>query len=260
MSISTLDDYIAASKFSYNVTKTASLTTTGNNRYNTYHLAGNIPAGTLAGTSTTAGVLITSSTAGFPGLNSIGNTSGYITGLEIIRDTSGIIILQDLIVKLGVYAATADSASITMVTHSRWYLDYTSIAMAIEVVTALSGTISITVDYVDGLDTALSTSFTLSGTNEIGKVIAIPLSSSYGVKSITGLNCSGVGGGGTFNVIVYRDLLALRALTAALEPVVLNLIQTGLPVIYPTSAINLVNIPDGATTGKASVSFEVSDL
>jgi len=145
-----------------------------------------------------------------------------------------------------------------MPSHSRSYPDYTSIGMGLECTTLVSGTVSITIGYTDNNNTSLSTTFTITGSNIVSRVIQVPLSSNYGVKTVTSITVSG-GTTGAFNIILYRDLFFSRCLSN--QPIIIhNMVQVGFPTIFPDTALNIVCIPDGNVTGQPSVTLEVAGL
>ena len=72
MAITTLDGYIASAKQLVPWIKTAARTTVAAGWFSLFELAGNPGAGTLAGSSTTAGVVPDDTVAGFPSLSTFG--------------------------------------------------------------------------------------------------------------------------------------------------------------------------------------------
>jgi hypothetical protein len=82
MAISTLDGYIASAKQRIPLIKTASRTSVANIPFSVFDLAGNPGAGTLAGTSTAAGVVPTDATAGCPIINAYGSGTVSYTHLR----------------------------------------------------------------------------------------------------------------------------------------------------------------------------------
>lgn len=66
MTISTWDGYIGSAKQPLSIVKTGARTTIAAQWFSLFELAGNPGAGTLAGTSTTTGVVPTDATAGMP--------------------------------------------------------------------------------------------------------------------------------------------------------------------------------------------------
>ena len=257
MDILSLDGFLASNRVSYSLTRNFSTTAASSVRINVYNATGNISTGTFAGTDRN-GTLITGATAGFPQLVTTGSSSGYISGAEYYWDVAGTLLVQDLIMKMGTFAATGDTQAITMPSHSRAYPTYASIGMGLECTSLVSGTVAITINYTDDNNTALATTFTLTGSNIVGRVIQVPLSSNYGVKTVTDITVSG-GTTGAFNIILYRDLFFSRCLSN--QPVVINnMVQIGFPKIFPDTALNVVCISDGSVTGQPSVTLEVAGL
>lgn len=82
MTIATLDNYIASAKQRVTLSKTTTRTTVATGWYSMFDVAGNPGAGTLAGTSTAAGVVPTDATAGTPSLNTFSGSAGYISNIQ----------------------------------------------------------------------------------------------------------------------------------------------------------------------------------
>ncbi len=77
MAITTLDRLIAAASQRVGMIKTASRTSVAAIPFSVFDLAGNPGAGTLAGSSTTAGVVPTDATTGCTTINAFGAILNY---------------------------------------------------------------------------------------------------------------------------------------------------------------------------------------
>ena len=104
MAITTLDGYVASNKQILTFSRSTTITGTAAVRSSVYHTAGDPGSGTLAGTSTTAGVLVTSTTAGFPTIKNTGLSNYYLSRVAFNESVIGTVIVQDLIYKAGAYS------------------------------------------------------------------------------------------------------------------------------------------------------------
>ena len=110
MPIASVDDYIAARKQSlvyYRTNQSRSISTLVWGSL--LDLSGGNPSGgVLAGTDTTAGVVPTSSTAGFPFINSVGTQRAYLTMVDLAMSFAGRARWYDLLWKAGAYPFNAN--------------------------------------------------------------------------------------------------------------------------------------------------------
>lgn len=141
MTISTLDQYIAAASQRVTLTKVASKTAVAAVPFSIFDLAGNPGAGTIAGTSTAAGVVPTDATAGFPTINAFGGSAvGYIGGIQFGNSVACRFTLFDMLFKAGAYGFAAGTTSLSaQPSYSSRVLggtNYTNTEIWIEVTTA----------------------------------------------------------------------------------------------------------------------------
>lgn len=109
MAITTFDGFIAATKQYVSVAKTASRTSIAAAWFSVFDLAGNPGAGTLAGTSTTAGVVPTAATAGTPAINAFGGgATGYLAQVDFGSSVASRLKLFDMVFKAGAYTFNAN--------------------------------------------------------------------------------------------------------------------------------------------------------
>ena len=109
MAITTFDGFIAATKQYVSVAKTASRTSIAASWFSVFDLAGNPGAGTLAGTSTTAGVVPTAATAGTPAINAFGGgATGYLAQVDFGSSVASRLKLFDMVFKAGAYTFNAN--------------------------------------------------------------------------------------------------------------------------------------------------------
>ena len=112
MAIASLDNYLAAAKQGVQLTKSATRTSVALIPFSVFDLAGQPGAGTLAGTSTSAGVVPTDATAGCPIINFSSGT-GYLTKVEYTSSVICRLYLYDMLFKAGAYAFTAGTTSLS---------------------------------------------------------------------------------------------------------------------------------------------------
>ena len=264
MAIATLDQYIAAASQRVSLMKTASRTATVVTAYGVFDLAGNPGAGVLAGTSTTAGVVPTDATAGFPIINAfgVGNT-GYISNIAFGSTVACRITLFDCLFKAGAYNAAAATVNLTaQPSYSSRVLDGTDFSNTeiwVESVSAPTGTTTMTVTYTNQSGTAGKTTggVSLGAAPPLGKMVQLPLAAGdSGVQVIQSVVTAGGTGTLNFNVLVLRRLWSGRV-NSINGGDTHDMLKTGLPIIFADSALMAVVIPDSTATGIFELNLEL---
>lgn len=261
MAITTLDQLIAAASQRVGILKTASMTTVAAIPFTTFAQAGNPGAGTLAGTSTAAGVVPTDADAGFPTITAFGvGNAGYINKIEFGSTVACRFTLFDMLWKGGAYAFNANVA-VTPPSFSSRVLggtDYTNTELWFEQVTAATGIQSVNVTYTNQLGTTGKTTGAISqGTAGIvGRMTQMPLAAGdTGLQAVT--NVAGtVATAGTFNVLVMRRLWQGRVRIAN-DGDIHDMLKTGMPQIFENSALYLVVHADATASGIPDVTCEI---
>jgi len=264
MSIATLDQYIAAAKQQVNIVKTSARTTIAAAWFSLWDLAGNPGAGTLAGTSTTAGVVPDDTTAGTPLLNAFGGgASGHITTVDFGCSVACRMSLSDLLWKGGAYPF---NASVTLSAQPSYSArvpggtDFTGTQIWIEAVTAFTGNLSVAVTYTNQAGvTGRTTGTVATGTAPtLGRLIQLPLQAGdTGVQKIESVTAT-VSTVGTFNVLVLRPLWTGRARIAN-DGDSHGLDKTGMPQVFATSALFLAIAADSTTSGVPELQVEIAN-
>ena len=259
MSISSLDNYIAASHQLLTWTKTTSITTVANTWYSLFDVAGN-PSGTLAGTSTTAGVVPTTTTAGFPLINT--NTGNYyLTRVDYANTVACRIQVFDCLWKGGAYNF---NSSVTLSAQPDYSgrlpgTNYVGLEIWLETTANFTGNQSIAVTYTDQSGNTGHTTGTVA-TGVAPKKYAmlnLPLSAGdTGLQKIESV-VSSVATVGTFNVLVLRPLWTGRVPIANFGDVH-GLDRTGMPQIYQTSALYAAVMTDSTASGIPDLLLEVA--
>lgn len=264
MSIATLDQYIAAAKQQVNIVKTTTRTTIVAAWFSLWDLAGNPGAGTLAGDSTTAGVVPDNNTAGAPLLNSFGGGAlGYITTVDFGCNGACRMLLADLLWKGGAYAFNAAvnlSAQPSYAARVPGGTDFTGTQIWIEAVTAFTGNLSIAVTYTNQSGVAARTTGTrsLGIAPTVGRMIQLPLQAGdTGVQKIESVTAT-VATVGTFNVLVLRPLWTGRVRSGN-DGDIHGLDKTGMPQVFATSALFLAIAADSTTSGIPELQVEIAN-
>jgi hypothetical protein len=263
MAITTLDQYLAAAKQTGVLQKkTASITAVALMLSSPFAAAGIPGAGTLAGTSTSPGVVPTDADAGFPIINAFGGSTGYITRLNGYNSVASTIILVDILYKAGAYAYNAAISGITSPSFSTRIpggTDYTGLELWFECVTAFTGNPTITVAYLDQGGAAGTTGAIATGIAPIvGRCIRLNLAAGdSGVSGITAVT-STVATVGTFNILIVRPLARMRIPVAGYGES-RDLYGTGMPVIFANSALAVYVVPDSTATGLPEWEIEIAN-
>ena len=263
MALTTLDGFLAAAKQRVTLLKTASRTSVAAIPFSVFDIAGNPGAGTLAGTSTTTGVVPTDATAGCPVINDFGGgATGYITRIEASNSVACRITLYDMLWKGGAYAFNANTTGNTPTSYASRLpnTDYKGLELWLEQVTAATGIQSVAVTYTnqDGT-TGRSTGTVSQGTAGIvGRMTPLPLQAGdSGIQGVTGVTGT-VATAGTFNILVMRPLAEAR-IRVANDAVVKDLLATGAPVIYADSALRYIVTADSTATGLPDLQIDISN-
>lgn len=262
MAIATLDQFLAAPSQRVSIIKTASVTAVALMPTQVLQAAGNPGAGVLAGTSTTAGVVPTDVTQGFPGINAFaGSNIGYISNVTFGSTVPCRITLFDCLWKGGAYPFNAAVTLTGQPSFSSRVIggtDFTNTEIWIEAVTAHTGNQSIAVTYTDDVGATGRTTGTIAtGVAPIvGRMLQLPLTAGdTGVQKIESVT-STVSTAGTFNVLVLRRLWSGRVMSANFGDTH-DFLKTGMPQIFADSALMAVVQPDSTATGIFEIVAEI---
>lgn len=262
MAITTLDGLIAAASQKVSHLKTGSRTSVAGVHFSVFDMAGNPGAGTLAGTSTTAGVVPTDATAGTPDINAFGGgASGYLSAVTFANTVACRLTLFDLLWKGGAYPFNAAVTLASQPAYSSRVLggtDYTNTEIWLEAVTAFTGSQSIAVTYTNQAGTAGRTTGTVAtGVAPIvGRMLQLPLQAGdTGVQKIESVT-STVSTVGTFNVLVMRRLWQGRVRSIN-DGDTHDFLKTGMPQIFADSALFLTVATDSTNTGVPEIQLEI---
>lgn len=261
MPITTLDGYIAAAKQYVSIVKTASRTTLAAAWFDLLDLAGNPGAGTLAGTSTAAGVVPTDATAGFPSLDAFaGGATGYLSQVEFGNSVACRLKLFDCVFKAGAYAFNANTALSGQPSYAGRMPggSFGDTQIWIEAVTAFTGNPTFTITYTNQAGVTGRTATLAAGlAPTLGRMLQIPLQAGdTGVQAITNVTAT-VATVGTFNVLVLRPLWSGRVKVAN-DGDVHGIDKTAMPVLFADSALLLACAADGTSSGIPELEFVIA--
>lgn len=263
MSILSLDNYIAATKQRVPLIKTAQRTTVAAGWFSLFELAGQPGAGTLAGTSTTAGVVPTSSTAGCPSLNSFGGgATGYLTRVDFSNSVACRIALFDCLFKAGAYSFNANTALSSQPSFSGRVpgTDYKGLEIWVETVTAATGsqTWNVTYENENGTGSRTTGATGIGSAPTLGRCWQLPLQAGdAGVSKITNV-AGGTGSAGTANILVMRPLWEGRVKIAN-DGDLHDLMKIGMPQVYDTSALMMLIAADSTSSGVPELNIQIAN-
>lgn len=266
----TFENFITANKQKIRMLKTAARTTTAATSFSMFDIAGNPGAGVLAGTSTTAGVVPTSSTAGCPLINAFSATKGNIGAIQFSNTVASRLTLYDLLFKAGAYGfatgTTTLSAQPRYASRIPSNSNYNDTEIWIEVTTAfVTGTawqvqVTYTNQYGISGRTSIISSAQAAAALTLGKMFQLALQSGdTGVQSINSVIVTNGGTAmtaGAFNVLVLRRLVSGR-IKIANDTHALSMMDSGMPEVFATSALFLKVDADSTSTGIPEVFFDI---
>jgi hypothetical protein len=262
MAITTFDGYIASAKQSVSWLKTTSRTSVAAQWFSVFDVAGNPGAGTLAGTSTTAGVVPTDATAGCPIIDAFGGSAtGYVMHIDYGNTVASRIKLFDMVFKAGAYAFNASTALTAQPSYSTRMPggSYNDTQIWLEQVTAGTGVQNVNVTYTNQAGTgSRSTGTVATAANIVGRMWQLPLQAGdTGVQKIDNVVGS-VATVGTFNILVLRPLWSGRVRINN-DGDVHDLTKTGMPQIFADSALTCLINADSTATGIPELEITIAN-
>lgn len=262
MAILSVNDYMSAGKDELSITKTATRTSVAAVPFSVFDLAGQPGAGTLAGSSTAAGVVPTDATAGCPLINAFaGGAEGMLTKIDYSSSVACTIYLYDLLFKAGAYAFNANTALAGQPSFAgRIPSDDLTSELWIEAVTAFTGTPSFAITYTNELGVAGHATGTISAgaALTIGRMFRMPLQGQDRGVSVVQNVTGSVATVGTFNVLVMRRLARMRVPVAGFADTY-ELIKCARKRIYADSALVIVVSADSTSTGLPDLAIQVAN-
>lgn len=264
MAIASLDNYISSAKQRVSFTKTAARTTVATGWFSLFDVAGSPGAGTLAGTSTAAGVVPDHTIAGYPGLTTFGGSAlGYVSKVDFSSTVAGRIALFDRLFVAGAYAFNAATTLASQPAYSGRLpsTDYKGLEIWAETVTLATGNQAWTVTYTNqaGVTGRTTGAIGIAAAPTVGRCFQLPLQAGdtgvQKIESVTGT----VGSAGTANIMVLRRLWSGRV-NIANSGDVHDLLRVGLPQIFQTTALFPMVSADSTSSGIPDLIVEVANL
>jgi len=259
MTISTLDNYIAAVKTRLIWMKTGVVTTVAAMPFSMINAAGEPGVGALVLALTASGAVPASPLAGYPLMPTITNT-GYLTKVFYGSAVACTMTLYDKVFHCGSYNFNAD----TTLTAQPSYVSrmpgslYLGTELWVEAATAFTGVATIQINYLNEAGAPGDTGAVSTLALTINRMFRIPLAGTdSGISQITRVRCT-VASGGTFNVYVMRPLWMGRVQVVN-DMRIDDILKTGMPIVYPTSALFIVHQTDGVVTSFPYLNLEISD-
>ena len=271
--IVSLDQYIAAQKQRIPYIKTGTKTTVAAIPFTLYDSAGNPGAGVIATTSGSQATIQTDAITGFPAIT-FTSGSGYLTRVEFGSTVACRFAIYDMLTKSGSYMYPTGASNITAPDISSRCPDYTGGATY-----GVGNEIwaEVTLPYTTGNSWQLQTSYVnQSGTTASttisaaqaaaaltqGKMFQLPLSA--GDSGVQGITRAIVTNGGTamttgaFNLLLMRPLWTSGRVRSANDGDIHDLLKTGMPIVYNSSALYVLVQTDSTSSGTPELIFEIS--
>jgi hypothetical protein len=260
MSITTLDGYIGAARQRLTWMKTGTRTLVAAMPYTVFDIAGNPGAGTLAIGNTANGVVPTDATAGYPLISSFGGSNGYLARVDFGSSVACCFDLFDRLFAAGAYSYNADTTLSSQPSYSGRVpnTNYQGLQLWYEQVTVGTATQHVQINYLDQDGNAGDTGdVTLLSAMPVGRMYNIPLAAGdNGIQQITRVRGT-TATAGTFNVMVLRPIWAGRCPTANFCDIH-DLLKTGFPLVYDTSAFYVVLYADSTAVGLPMITMQVA--
>jgi hypothetical protein len=273
MAIATLDGWVASAKNYISLAKTVARTSVASAWFSVFDLAGNPGAGTLAGTSTAAGVVPDATTAGCPTLNAFGGANtGYLSQVDFGNTVACRMKIFDMLFKAGAYGfaggTTALAAQPSYSGRVPGGTNFTDTQIWIEVTTAfVTGTAwQVQITYTNQAGTAARTGIILPAQGvaglTLGRMYQMALQAGdTGVQKIESVVVTNGGTAmtaGNFNVLVLRPLWSGRCRINN-DGDVHGLDKTAMPQVFATSALILAVNADSTSTGLPELELVIAN-
>lgn len=260
MTLSTLDGYIGAAKQRLRWFKTGARTTVAAMPFTLFDIAGSPGAGTLAIGNTANGLVPTDATTGYNPINTFAAT-GYLGRVSWGSSVACWLTVYDRLFAAGAYAFNANTTLASQPSYAGRVpgTDYSGLEIWCEAVTAFTGTPSFQINYLDQGGAAGDTGVVSAGAAlTVGRMFRMPLAAGdSGVQRIDQVRGT-VATAGTFNVMVLRELWSGRV-GIANSGGSHDLLATGAPQLYDTSALYVVLEADSTASGLPDITIELVD-
>jgi hypothetical protein len=277
MAIATLNDYIAANKQRIGWMKTSAATVVAAVPFSMIDRAGNPGAGVLAGTTTASAILQTDLMAGYPYIDAATGVNSYLSKVEFGNTVLSRLRIVDTIAKSGPFGFATGTTAITSypsitgrcpdfttTTNPYGYRNEIWIEVTTTFVTGTSWQVYCT--YTNQAGTTSQTTITSIAQAAAGltvnKLFQLALKPSdsgvRAIQSVTAVNNATIMTAGAFNVLLVRELWTSGRVPIANGCDIHDMLKTGLPIVYPDSALTIWPQADSTSTGTPELFFELA--
>lgn len=267
MAITTVEGIGTALKQTVQFWRTPTSTTTVL-RMHSLTLAGDPAAANAQFANTTNGTLVTSSTTGYPSLQSFNGNTGYITAATIAGTTAGrqlTAMLYDRLLVVGTFSGNVAQTNISTHPDFSGRLpggSYEGLELWLDAPSTGWGAAgAIKIDYLNQANSAANTGTVSNTLTNVGDMVRLPLATGdTGVRAITAV--TGGPATGNFNVSIMRRLCSVAtdgwgtASTSGYS-YVNGAPMTGLTRIYDTTALLPVMCPHNTTLDRFWIEVEI---
>jgi hypothetical protein len=272
MPITTLDGLLGAYKQVIPLVKTNSVTTVAGLPFTLFDRAGVPPAGSLNPSNTTNGIVPVAGNTGYPAIVPFqGGNTGYLSRVEVTASAAGSFQIYDVLFMAG-QTTIPTSGTTTIALTSRpsfasrvpFQSDgvtraWSRVELFLQASVAWSNHAhTASVDYLDQDGAASNTGNQSTQNNGVNRLLRCPLAAGdTGVSDVTGYNLNGVtSAAGAVSVMAARRLFSARTNVVSQ---VFGPDQTGMPIVYPTSALLLVAVMDSTSSAIPAVTIEIAE-
>ena len=272
MAITSFDGFIASAKQYVSLMKTASRTAVVTGWFSVFDLAGNPGSGTLAGSSTTQGVVPTDATAGCPSIGAFGaSAKGYLAQIDFGSSVACRMKIFDMVFKAGAYGFAAGTTALSSQPSyaSRMpggVFSDTQIWMEVSTAFVTGNAWQVQVTYtnqagVTGRSSVITAAMAAAALS-LGRMYQLALQSGdTGVQKIESVIVTNGGTAmtaGAFNILVLRPLWSGRCRIAN-DGDVHDLAKTGMPELFADSALILAVAADSTSTGIPEIELVIAN-
>jgi hypothetical protein len=277
MAITSLDGYIAANKQRIGWFKPTSQTVVASIPFSLFDRVGNPGAGVLAGTTTASAILQTDLISGYPSIDAATGVNSYLSKVEFGNTVTSRLRIVDVIAKSGPYSYATGTTAITSypsitgrcpdfttTTSAYGYRNEIWIEVSTAFVTGTSWQVQCTYTNAEGTTartTIISAAQAAAGLT-YGKLFQLALQSGdSGVRSIQSVivtNNATIMTAGAFNVLLVRELWTSGRVPVANGGDIHDMLKTGMPIVYPDSALTVWPQADSTGSGSPELFFELA--
>lgn len=268
MAITTLDGYIGSIKQRITWMKTGTRTLVAAMPYTVFDIAGSPGIGTLAIGNTANGIVPVNGNAGYPFIGTFSGNTGYLSKVEFGSSVACCFDLYDRLFAAGAYAYNSGTTTLgSQPSYSGRIVNsnYGGLQAWIEVVIAMTSatawTCHITYTDQDGNPGATGPDLPTmaAAALPIGRMYQLPLAAGdSGLQKVESVVVTtGSASAGSFNVMVLRPLWFGRVICANGGDVH-DLLKTGLPKIFDTSALYMILYADSTAVGLPDVVMQIA--